>query len=55
MDKNNLSGAANETYDRARGTWDVRRWIRAARAIDKGYDSAREYVSKGADYAGRGL
>jgi hypothetical protein len=44
MDKNNLSNTANETLETAR---DMGRG-----AIDKGYDTAREYVSKGADYAG---
>jgi hypothetical protein len=44
MDKNNLTNAANDTIETAK---DMGR-----EAMDKGYESARQYVSKGADYAG---
>jgi ElaB/YqjD/DUF883 family membrane-anchored ribosome-binding protein len=51
MDRNNLSNTANETLDTAR---DMGRdaMDKGREAIDKGYDTARDYVSKGADYAG---
>ena len=51
MDKNNLSNAANETYESAR---DMGREAmdKGREAIDRGHDTAREYVSKGANYAG---
>ena len=44
MDKNNMTNAANDTIETAK---DMGR-----EAMDKGYERAPEYVSKGADYAG---